>query len=111
MSNRATLDATVSEAQWESTVVPYARVRGWRCFHVPKGQTVDGGWLTVVSEDGAGWPDWQFVRDRIVYAELKTMTGRLSKAQKSWMVSLRAAGAEFHVWRPSSWNEVERCLK
>ena len=111
MTNRALLAATVSEAQWESTVVQYARVRGWRCFHVPKVQNVDGNYLTVVSADGAGWPDWQFVRDRIVYAELKTMTGRMSKKQKSWMVSLRAAGAEFHVWRPSSWPEVERTLR
>jgi len=39
--------------------------------------------------------------------ETKTLTGRLTKAQRRWIETLTAAGADAAVWTPSSWPEIE----
>ncbi len=51
----------------------------------------------------AGWPDLALVRERIVFAELKVTTGKVTPAQEEWHAALLAAGAELYVWRPQDW--------
>jgi hypothetical protein len=73
-------------------------------------------WLAFHAHDSrhseAGFPDWVFVRERVVYAELKAMKGIVSPAQQAWHDALRVAGAEVYFWRPEHWNsgEIERVL-
>jgi hypothetical protein len=75
------------------------------------------GWLTFHDYDSRrsnpGLPDLLLVRERVVFAELKTEKGRLSEEQGRWLFRLDAAGAEAHVWRPADWRSgvVERVLR
>ncbi len=107
---RARLDRQMSEAQWQRQVTEYARLRGWRWCHFRASRRADGSWRTAVAGDGAGWPDCVFVKDRVVLAELKSESGKLSPVQREWVDALEHAQAEVYVWRPSDWPEVERVL-
>ena len=56
-----------------------------------------------------GFPDLVIAREDlgVLYRETKTLTGRLTKAQRRWIETLTAAGADAAVWTPSSWPEIE----
>jgi hypothetical protein len=51
-----------------------------------------------------GFPDSVIVGVGILYRELKSETGKLSVAQRSWGSRLAAAGADWQVWRPADWD-------
>jgi VRR-NUC domain len=72
------------------------------------------GWLTYHTHDSRksppGFPDLVLVRDRVVFAELKTDAGRLTDEQQEWLDRLGAAGAEVYVWRPRDWRQVRAVL-
>ncbi len=64
--------------------------------------------------DGEGFPDLVLVNPtqrRVIYAEVKSETGKLSVAQIAWKVILEAAGQEYHLWQPKDWNEIEKMLR
>jgi len=72
-----------------------------------------GGWKLAFTwkslHSPAGFPDCVLVhpgRRRIVYAELKTMKGKVTPSQQDWMDTLRQAGAEVYLWRPDSVDDV-----
>lgn len=46
-----------------------------------------------------GFPDWTLVRERVVFLELKTETGKPSPAQKFWISALLDASAEVYIAR------------
>ncbi|NHI19925.1 VRR-NUC domain-containing protein [Phycicoccus endophyticus] len=51
-----------------------------------------------------GSPDLVIAGRRgVLYRELKTATGRLSRAQDEWLSTLVLAGANAAVWRPEDW--------
>ena len=89
----------VIEREWQAQVVGYARQLGWRVFHVANSKRSE-----------PGWPDLALVRDRLVMAELKTETGRVSDDQRQWLALLDAAGVEPYLWRPSDVDDVLRVL-
>lgn len=72
------------------------------------------GWATYHTHDSrrseAGFPDLVLVRERVLFRELKTATGAVSRRQREWLESLVAAGADAAVWRPGDWDEIERVL-
>lgn len=92
-----------SEAQFQQQVLDVARLRGWTLVYHPADnvprETKSG--KRYLQDVKPGFPDLVLVRERIVYAELKTMTGRLSKAQQKWRDGILAAGGDWHLWRPS----------
>lgn len=91
----------MSEASFQGALIEYAEVMGWKTYH-----TRDSRGST------AGYPDLTLVRDnRLIFAELKTETGRVSPAQRDWIEALSAAGAEVHIWRPTDWNDITETLK
>ena len=50
----------------------------------------------------SGWPDLALCGRRgLILRELKTATGRLSRAQRQWGERLTTAGADWAVWRPA----------
>lgn len=59
----------------------------------------------------AGFPDLVIVGRGVVFAELKSASGRLSLEQQGWLSSLRRAGAEVHMWRPEDWPAIEKRLR
>jgi len=99
-TSRRTLDLAMSEAQWQATVLDLAKRLGWDWYHTHDSR-----------RSLPGFPDLVLLRERVIFAELKTMRGRLSNFQLGWHRGLRNAGAEVYVWRPSDWDEVEQTLR
>lgn len=89
----------VTEREWQREVVSLAKHMGWRHYHTHDSRRSE-----------PGWPDLALVRDRLVLAELKTETGRVSAAQERWLTLLSSAGVETYLWRPSDRDEVMRVL-
>lgn len=85
--------ADLSEKELQSqlfgTKVGAARQLGWLCFHTLRSKGSE-----------PGFPDWTIVRDRVIFAELKTEKGTLSEPQTFWLRALLRAGAEAYVVRP-----------
>jgi hypothetical protein len=92
-------------------VVEVARLAGWRVAHFRPARTAKG-WCTPVTADGAGWPDLVLVRPpRIIFAELKSESGKVRPEQTEWLSVLRLLpGAETHLWRPADWDAVVETL-
>lgn len=89
----------VTEREWQAEVVALAKHMGWRHYHTHDSRRSE-----------PGWPDLALVRERLVLAELKTETGRVSAAQERWLSLLSSAGVETYLWRPSDRDEVIHVL-
>jgi hypothetical protein len=90
----------MTEREFQQQVVDWAQINGWLVFHPFDSRRSE-----------PGFPDLTMVRDgRLVFAELKTETGRVSGAQTEWLAGLEAAGCEVRVWRPGDWPVIERAL-
>jgi hypothetical protein len=85
----------VTEAELLSTVRDACRWSGVMCYHVFDSRRSEPGYpdLTLVGLSG------------VVFRELKSSTGRLTPAQRTWLDRLNAAGADAAVWRPDSWPD------
>lgn len=93
------------ERDLEAAVIDLARILRWRRAHFRPAQT-SRGWRTPVSGDGAGFPDLLLVRSpRIVAAELKSASGKVTPEQAAWLADLAASGIECHVWRPANLDD------
>lgn len=90
---------TVSEKEFQAAVVKEAKRMGWLCYH-----TYDS------RKSQAGFPDIVCVRDRVLWLELKTETGKLSAEQANWIDALQAAGQEAGCFRPSDWTRLMEML-
>ncbi|WBL18492.1 VRR-NUC domain-containing protein [Citricoccus sp. NR2] len=87
------LAAQMTERQLQGSVQQLATLHGWRWYHVTDSRR------TV-----PGFPDLVMVhptQQRVIWAELKRASGRLTADQKAWIADLEAAGQEVHVWRPT----------
>lgn len=99
----------VREDQWQRTVIETARAMSWRVVHFRgvKVQTNDGTrHMTPVAADAKGWPDLVLVRERVVFAELKSDVGTVRPEQRAWLDALEAAGQEVYVWKPRDFDDV-----
>lgn len=105
------LDRQISEAAFQKQVIHLARLRGWRVFHARAAMNARGRYMTPVAADGAGFPDLVLTRDRVIFAELKSETGRTSYQQDAWLAALKRAGAETHIWRPRDWKAIQEALQ
>lgn len=99
-----------SESSFTRQVLQLAKLHGWRSAHFRPAQT-KRGWRTAVQGDGKGFLDTVLVRGRrLIFAELKSDTGRLTVEQRAWIAALEGTGVEVYTWRPSDWAEIERVL-
>jgi len=97
------------ERDFQNAVVELARLGGWLVHHTRTVQIAGGGWSSPCLDKG--FPDLTLVkRERLLFAELKTETGRLTLEQIRWLEALRDTGADARVWRPSQWNEIVETL-
>jgi VRR-NUC domain len=101
----------LTEADWSRRVLDCARLFKWRTAHFRPAQTAKG-WRTPVQGDGRGWPDLVLLRPpRLILAELKSDTGRVSPEQSDWIAQLaEVPGIEVAIWRPSDWQSVYETL-
>ena len=56
-------------------------------------------------------PDLTLVRDRIIFAEVKSHSGFLSVEQKQWRDRIVLAGGEWHLWRPDQREWITSLLR
>lgn len=83
----------MSESVFQSKVIAMAKRLGWEHYHTHDSR-----------RSVAGFPDLVLVQPQkgwIIYRELKTEKGRVSKDQWHWLGMLRACGQDVDVWRPS----------
>lgn len=93
----------VSEREFQATVVAAAKALGFGVYHTHRSDRSE-----------PGFPDLTLAKPgRLIFAELKRQTGRVSTYQAWWLneLSLSVRGVETYVWRPSDWPEIERILK
>jgi hypothetical protein len=105
----------ITEADFQQTVIDLAKFLGYRVAHFRgvRIQRKDGSvyYQTPVQADGAGWPDLVLARPgRLIFAEIKGETGKLSQEQMAWLNILDAAGGECYCWRPSEFEDIETIL-
>lgn len=100
----------MTEDQFQKQIIDLAHLYSWKIAHFRPALT-EKGWRTPVSADGAGFVDLVLVRDRVIFAEIKSKSGRLTDQQRDWGVALLAADAEYYTWRPSDWDSVMEILK
>jgi hypothetical protein len=94
--------APISEAQFQQRVLDLARLRGWHVTHF-RAVFTSGKWRTPLSGH-AGFPDLVLARGgRVIIAELKSSTGRLSAEQQAWLAAL---GPHGRLWRPRDWPAI-----
>ena len=95
--------SVLTEAQFQATVMEYARLRGWLVYHAYSPR-----------RDPPGLPDLILTRTgRLVFAELKVGKRRLRQEQQQWLETLSTvSGVETHLWRwPTSWELIEETLQ
>ena len=91
-----------SEKDFQAAVLQLAHLTGWLAYH-----TFDS------RRSPPGYPDLTLVRgDRIIFAELKTDTGKATQDQETWLAALGAVpGIKAALWRPRDWSAIETTLK
>lgn len=105
-----------TEAEFQSWIVDYARVNGWRVWYMPD-------WVyRLIARDmqrtriGKDWPDkgfpdlWLVREGELVVLEVKSATGSVKKEQKAWIADLAAAGIVARVVRPKDREMLESLL-
>jgi hypothetical protein len=108
-----------NETEFLVMVTQLAEIYGWRWAHFRVART-KYGWATAVSGPlGAGFPDLVLTRERdgrMVMAELKTETGRLSEDQSRVLGYLQGVSRlhgwlQVCIWRPSMFDEIQQVLR
>lgn len=100
----------MTEREFQNTVIDMARLLGWKVAHFRPAQTSQG-WRTPVEADAKGFPDLVLVRERIVYLELKSATGKVTPEQADWIAAINAADGTALVVRPTDIDKIEHALK
>ena len=115
--------ALVSEKEFQATVIEMAHAFGWKVYNqLDTGRCPKCGNPNWSKRVGPGFPDLVMAhpeRGFIIFAELKSATGQVSKEQKDWLDALSGTGVKlgpyYHpivrLWRPSDWPEIERILQ
>ncbi len=82
-----------------ASVLAMARALGWRAYHTRDSRGSEPGFPDVVLAR----------RGRVIFAELKTESGRVTRPQLEWLGDLPGAV----IWRPGDLlgGDVERSLR
>ena len=101
----------ISERDFQNIIVELAGWCGWLISHqrasiVRRGK--DGApdqWATA-TQGHTGFPDLVLVHEQrglCLFRELKVGANQLQQPQKAWGAALKAAGADWAVWRETEW--------
>ena len=106
------LTSTISEREFQTTVIEMAHAYGWLVHHTRPAGTATG-WRTPIQGD-AGFPDLVLARGgQVIIAELKRERGELTAAQGRWLAYLgpiQWPGFQACVWRPSDIDRIAGLL-
>jgi hypothetical protein len=96
-------DKTITERIFQDQIRTLALMNGWQFFHPSPGQVRPGVWRS----DGKGFPDICMAHPErgLLFAELKTDSGKASKAQLEWIRAI-APHAEMYLWRPADLSQI-----
>lgn len=109
---KAELAASVSEAEFTTQVIAFAKLHNWRVAHFRPAMRKDGTWRTAVSGDGVGFPDLVLIRGEVLLiAELKVKKNKPSPEQAKWLEAFRGAGIPATTWTPEMWPTIEAALR
>jgi hypothetical protein len=101
-ATRHTYATRMPERELQQLVGDLCRLLGLAHFHVrhSRGMT-------------PGWPDSVIIGTRIMFRELKAEHGQLTPEQRAIGDMLKAAGADWRVWRPRDWlsGDIETELR
>ena len=88
---------SLTEKDFQRQVIELAELNGFLVYHTHDSR-----------KSAKGFPDLVMARtERVVFAELKTEKGLVSREQWLWLAALPNA----YVWRPSDWNAIVKILK
>lgn len=115
---------SATEAEFQNLIIEYAQIRGWLVMHTRPART-ERGWRTPLQGD-AGYPDLTMARrGRLVIAELKSESGKVTREQAAWLEHLpprvaqeddsadrdiHSHAIEVYVWRPRDWERIKEVL-
>lgn len=99
---RRVLLESVDEKTFMQQVVTALRLLGYMVYHTLDSRGSEPGYPDLF----AVHPEQQ----RLLVIELKSEKGQLTAAQARWLQTLEGRVVQTHVWRPSSWPEIERVL-
>lgn len=89
------------EADFMVKVKDLAERCRWLCYHTYDSRRSDEGFVDLV----------MVRRRRVIFAELKSVRGKLREKQKVWLDALIGAGMEAVVWHPSDWDAIVATLR
>jgi hypothetical protein len=111
------INIKITEDEFQTQVISLAHMLGWKIAHFRgvRTQRKDGSvfYQTPVQADGKGFPDLVMVKGkRVIYAELKSMTGKLSQEQKEWLdLLVTDKKREVYCWRPNELEQIQEILE
>lgn len=103
-----------TEAEHQAQVIELAHMLGWHHLHVRRSIGKGRTWVTATNI--VGWPDLVLFRpaddgqQHLIFAELKSESGKLTPEQEQVLDDLRRSGCEVHVWRPSDMDAIAKRL-
>ena len=91
----------IKEKTFQQQVIQLAELKGWKHYHTYNSK-----------RSVAGFPDLLMIKEnRIIIAELKSQKGKLSEAQKEWLMAfIDTEKVEVYTWRPSDWQKIQGVL-
>jgi hypothetical protein len=105
----------ISEAAFSTRVEDLLDLYKWRWCHFKTSKEQSGRWSTAM-RGHKGFPDYVAVRVetsgcRVLFIELKSEKGIVSKEQRIWIDILQASQNEVYVWRPSDFDNIAKVLE
>lgn len=83
----------LTERQLQDNITGLCRWLGLLCYHTHDSRN-----------SSAGFPDLVIVGTSVIFAELKSATSDMTKAQTAWADAISEAGNGCHfLWRPADW--------
>ena len=100
------------EKDFQKQVIELARRYGWKVQHSKTVQLASGRHMTPIDGD-KGFPDLVLCHRShgTVFAELKSMKGRFSTEQISWLTDLQLSGQRVYCWRPDDLQDIIQVLQ
>lgn len=98
-ATKETMLRAQSEAEFQAKITETCDLLGLKWHH-----EVDS------RKSKSGFPDLCIAGNTVIFLELKTEKGVVSKAQQDWIDRLNAAGGFARVVRPSDWDLIYKLL-